>query len=375
MNSVFMPQDLRNSKTTDDSALFHFSNKLDSEFKIIDCIGGGNFSKVFKAKNLVDGRIWAIKMPKSQFNSIRDHEWKEKEIKNWSKLTHSTHKHLITSNLVRIYEAWEENGYIISSSEYCENGSLIKWLSTRSFPLKADEIWDLIVNMSWAIFEMHSEGILHLDIKPENFMIKDDNTIKLADFGHSVEIKNLNKDTANSKDSYTIDAEEGDWAYVAPELLDFNPKITEKADIFCFGLTLTEIITGNKMPKDGDLWLKIRKSNLSTIYKFPDSEIGNLIDKMWHKNYKLRISLLELLKHPKIFPKFISRLMKSSLFKNKSLIPSSKKKSEKGIKFKSSDKTLKYTISTLSDGKKKVQIPYSQFKSLWKLKINNAFTK
>lgn len=143
-----MPQDFRNSKTIDDSAVFHYSNKLDTEFKILDCIGGGNFSKVFKAKNLIDGRICAIKMPKKQYSSLRDRESKEKEIKNWSKLTHSIQKHLMTSNIVRLYEAWEENGYIISSSEYCENGSLIKWLSTRSFPLKPDEVWDLIINMS-----------------------------------------------------------------------------------------------------------------------------------------------------------------------------------------------------------------------------------
>lgn len=57
---------------------------------------------------------------------------------------------------------------------------------------------------------MHSEGILHLDIKPDNFMVKDDNTIKLADFGHSIQIKNLSKDSSCAKDSYTLDAEEGD---------------------------------------------------------------------------------------------------------------------------------------------------------------------
>ena len=136
MNSVFIQQDLRHSKTVDDSAVFILSNKLDNEFIILDSIGGGNFSQVFKAKNSIDGRICAIKMPKKQFVSYQDRDSKEKEIRNWAKLTNSENRHLITSNLVKLYEAWEENGYIISSSEYCENGNLIKWLTTRSFPLK-----------------------------------------------------------------------------------------------------------------------------------------------------------------------------------------------------------------------------------------------
>lgn len=119
-HSVFRLQDgiARFKPSADDSEAAVLSNKLDNEFDILNNIGKGHFGTVYKAKNVIDGRICAIKQAKQQFVSFKDRELKEREIQNWSKLTNATFKHLTTSNLVRLYEAWEENGYINSSSEF-----------------------------------------------------------------------------------------------------------------------------------------------------------------------------------------------------------------------------------------------------------------
>lgn len=151
----------------------------------------------------------------------------------------------LESHCLELYEAWEENGYLYSSSEYCENGNFAEWLKSRSTHISKKEIYRCILHMAQAIKQVHDSGIIHMDVKPDNFLVKADNTIKLGDFGLAVlknEMKSgLNEDidVSDSK-RRVIDISEGDASYIAPELLSFKAKITPKVDVFSFGLTLIE---------------------------------------------------------------------------------------------------------------------------------------
>jgi serine/threonine protein kinase len=154
---------------------------------------------------------------------------------------------------------------------------------------------------------MHKHGIMHLDIKPENFLVKADNTVKLGDFGHSVNFLKSRKRTRSKHTSEVSinDVDEGDCSYVAPELLDFQPKVSFKADIFSLGLTLTEALTGNMMPKNGQLWLKIRTKKITSIFDFPnDKAIGKIINRMCTRKADQRCTLVDILSHPKLLKKF-----------------------------------------------------------------------
>jgi len=77
--------------------------------------------------------------------------------------------------------------------------------------LTEDQIWKILFQMCAAVKHVHDAGFVHLDIKPSNFFVKEDGTVKLGDFGLALEINQI----PFLKD----DDVEGDSIYLAPELL------------------------------------------------------------------------------------------------------------------------------------------------------------
>jgi mitosis inhibitor protein kinase SWE1 len=150
---------------------------------------------------------------------------------------------------VKVYEAWEESGYLYIRSELCEKGNLNDYLVElekiqENELLKDEDIWKFLYQMACAIKHVHDSGFVHLDIKPSNFFVMSDGSIKLGDFGQAIELCNLVK--------IRDDDVEGDSVYMAPELLKNNirafERITKKADIFSLGASLLELASGMNLP-------------------------------------------------------------------------------------------------------------------------------
>ena len=102
------------------------------------------------------------------------------------------------------------------------------------------EIWKFIFDVSSGLSYLHAcnPPIIHQDIKPANVLIDDYHNYAITDFGISAQI--------GGKHSYYYDDENsGTMAYMAPERFDENYKPTAESDIWAFGATLYEILTGN----------------------------------------------------------------------------------------------------------------------------------
>ena len=144
--------------------------------------------------------------------------------------------------------------------------------------------------MACAIKQVHDANCVHLDIKPENFFVKCDGTIKLGDFGHAFDLS----------DAHPQSFEEGDAVYMAPELLEPRPRVTKRADVFSFSVALIEIAKMSKLKKNGTAWRKIRDGRPSKSLEIAPRDLADLIDRMTEKDPFSRPSIDEILAHPRI---------------------------------------------------------------------------
>lgn len=142
------------------------------------------------------------------------------------------------SNLVQPinFSVYEGTPYLVLP--YCKNGSSERLEGKIN---ESDELWRYIADVSAGLAYLHSFNptIVHHDIKPANVLIDDNNNYAITDFGISAH-RGFNRegyDTTNS----------GTMAYMAPERFREDYESIPESDIWSFGATLYEIVTG-KVP-------------------------------------------------------------------------------------------------------------------------------
>lgn len=103
--------------------------------------------------------------------------------------------------------------------------------------------FSIILNMARAMQEVHEKGFVHLDLKPENFLVTPYWNVKLTDFDLCAKVdgKPIRKKVI-----------QGTRNYLAPELIDKKP-FDQRADIFAFGIICYELLAGGRKPTDAML--------------------------------------------------------------------------------------------------------------------------
>ncbi|XP_029121310.1 G-type lectin S-receptor-like serine/threonine-protein kinase SD2-5 [Elaeis guineensis] len=143
--------------------------------------------------------------------------------------------------LVRLIGFCAEKSYRLLVYEYMCNGSLDKWIFYRNQDIALD--WQtrcrIITHIAKGLSYLHEEcrqRIAHLDIKPQNILLDDNFNAKVSDFGLA---KMIDRDQ-----SHVMTRMRGTPGYLAPEWL--TSRITEKVDIYSFGVVVMEIVCGRK---------------------------------------------------------------------------------------------------------------------------------
>ncbi|KAG2556435.1 hypothetical protein PVAP13_8NG078600 [Panicum virgatum] len=196
----------------------HFSIKL----------GGGGFGSVFKGR--IGNQTIAVKRLEGLEQGMEEFL---AEVKTIGRIHHF--------NLIRLVGFCAEKSHKLLVYEYLSNGSLDKWIFSKStvFTLSWKTRRDIILGIARGLSYLHEEceqKIAHLDIKPQNILLDDKFSAKVSDFGLS---KMINRDQ-----SKVMTRMRGTRGYLAPEWL--GSKITEKADIYSFGVVMAEIICGRE---------------------------------------------------------------------------------------------------------------------------------
>ena len=204
-------------------------NTMDHLYTFIRVVSSGCYSKIWKAVDNSTGKMMAIKEI-----SKRETSWRRfsKEFKYSKKL--SKHPNISTTHS----SAYETESAYLLVQDFAHGGDLCSVLVSQG-QLKEARCKSYFFQICSAVKHMHSHNLVHLDIKPDNILLKDrSNSVVLADFGLTERVgKKLNGAC-------------GTLSYMAPETFDTDgvPVTTLTAklslDMWSLGVVLFSMLTG-----------------------------------------------------------------------------------------------------------------------------------
>jgi len=209
-----------------------------SHYRIIEKLGTGGMGEVFLAEDLKLGRRVAIKMlPAKAIDDALARKRLLREARAAATLDHP--------NICAIHEVNEDGDCPFIVMQYIEGETLA--MRALESALKPEEVIDIGVQITEALAEAHSRGVVHRDIKPQNIIITPRGQVKVLDFGLARLAAASEQSTDPDAKTETQLTEEGyivgTVAYMSPEQLKGQP-IDTRSDLFSLGVTLYECATG-----------------------------------------------------------------------------------------------------------------------------------
>ncbi|ETK92432.1 WEE protein kinase [Phytophthora nicotianae P10297] len=269
-------------------------NQFVSSFESLQTIrwlGAGVSAEVFKVRDPKSGELFAVKKSKQELRNDRERDLLAQEITILEKLASSRHNF---DNIVRYYQAWQENGFFYLQMELCEGGTLQDFIMTRNREaLPESYLWSILRDVASGLEVLGDHGLVHLDIKPDNIFITGDGRLKIGDFGMAGKV------VISAKASRKISDLEGDAKYMAKELLSSADRLPS-ADIFCLGIMMLEIATGMVLPEAGKKWHDVRDGDLPSLSPEYSKELGEIILQMMHPDPTKRPSAAAIMKNSRV---------------------------------------------------------------------------
>ena len=210
---------------------------LGERYEILERIGTGGMSDVYKSRDHKLNRHVAVKVLKQEFSENTNFVSKFRvEAQAAASLMHP--------NIVNVYDVGEDNGMHYIVMELVEGITLKKYIEKKA-RLSFKEAVSIAIQACMGIEAAHKNHIIHRDIKPQNIIISKDGKVKVTDFG-----------IAKAATSNTITSNVmGSVHYTSPEQARGGYS-DEKSDIYSMGITLFEMLTG-RVPFNGETTVAI----------------------------------------------------------------------------------------------------------------------
>ena len=242
---------------------------LGSRYELMQEIASGGMGAVYRSFDHQLQKIVAVKvLLKNLSRNKKAFEMLRREAKLCLELTHP--------NIVRLYNLEIADDEIFLVMEYIDGEDLYEVLRKRR-TLSVQELVPLLRALLNGLAAAHAEGVVHLDIKPENLMLKKDGTLKIADFGiariYSESMENRLPTSSRRRASHMA----GTMLYMAPEQFETGREIGPATDIYSTGCVVYEMLSG--LPpfyNDGDIVKRKVEEDVPPIPGLPRAFAGIL---------------------------------------------------------------------------------------------------
>ncbi|XP_074585440.1 CDPK-related kinase 1-like isoform X1 [Curcuma longa] len=268
---------------------FGFSKQFFSKFELGEEVGRGHFGYTCSGKvkkGDMKGQEVAVKViPKAKMTTAISVEDARREVRILSSL--AGHK-----NLVRFYDAYEDEDNVYIVMELCNGGELLERILLRGGKYSEEDAKAVIVQILSVVSFCHLQGVVHRDLKPENFLFTsgdEKSTLKAIDFGLSDFVK---------PDERLNDIV-GSAYYVAPEVL--HRSYGTEADMWSIGVIAYILLCGSR-----PFWARTESGIFRAVLKaepsFDDppwpslsSQAKDFVKKLLNKDYRKRMTAAQAL--------------------------------------------------------------------------------
>ncbi len=229
---------------------------IGERYEILEKIGTGGMSDVYKAKDHKLNRFVAVKVLKQEFGENANFVSK-------FRIEAQAAAGLMHPNIVNVYDVGEESGIHYIVMELVEGITLKKYIEKKA-RLSVKEAVSIAIQVSMGIEAAHNNHIIHRDIKPQNIIISKEGKVKVTDFG-----------IAKAATSNTITSNVmGSVHYTSPEQARGGYS-DEKSDIYSLGVTMFEMLTG-RVPFNGETTVAIAIKHIQEEMPSPREYVSEI---------------------------------------------------------------------------------------------------
>lgn len=227
----------------EDGSRFNNFQILNHRYALLNLLGKGGFSEVYKAYDLVEHRYVACKL--HGLNAQWSEEKKQSYIRHAIR-EYNIHKTLVHHHIVRLWDIFEiDQNTFCTILEYCSGKDLDAVLKgTPILPEREARIIIVQIFQGLVYLNKRAQKIIHYDLKPGNVLFDEFGVAKVTDFG----LSKIVEDDVGSQGMELTSQGAGTYWYLPPECFELSktPLISSKVDVWSVGILLYQMLFGRR---------------------------------------------------------------------------------------------------------------------------------